>query len=154
MSGPATISVHANAVAIADRGVLIRGPSGSGKSALSLALLEAARLRGLYGALVADDRVRLEAAHGRIVASGVPDFAGLIESRGEGLIRVRSESEVVVRLIVDLIAAGQRLPRYPEASARSVEVVGVTAPALDLDFTVNPWSSVAATMRKLGFDSP
>ena len=45
--------VHATAIAIDGKGVLLRGPSGSGKSDLALRLLEAG------GVLVGDDRVAL-----------------------------------------------------------------------------------------------
>ena len=45
--------VHGSAVTFAGRGVLILGRSGSGKSALALAL------RAAGGALVADDRVEI-----------------------------------------------------------------------------------------------
>ncbi len=55
--GPSAVAaagiVHASCVAFGGAGVLILGPSGSGKSALALALM------GLGAALVADDRVLL-----------------------------------------------------------------------------------------------
>ena len=62
MTADARRRVHACAVLIGARALLIRGPAGSGKSRLALALIEAAeagRLR--FARLVADDRVRLEA---------------------------------------------------------------------------------------------
>ena len=49
--------MHATAVIYGDYGVLILGPSGSGKSALALALLARARSAGLFAALIGDDRV-------------------------------------------------------------------------------------------------
>ena len=57
-------SVHASAVLVGDRAVLIRGPSGSGKSALAYALIRAAEIGG-FARLVGDDRVHVEAANGR-----------------------------------------------------------------------------------------
>ena len=49
-------TVHASAVLIGARAVLIRGPSGSGKSQLALGLIEAARGGALaFARLVADE---------------------------------------------------------------------------------------------------
>ena len=87
---------------VGERGVLIRGPSGAGKSALAFALIDEARARGRYGALVADDRVFLEAANGALIARGAAGFEGLIENRGEGVLRLPHEPEVVADLLVDL----------------------------------------------------
>jgi serine kinase of HPr protein (carbohydrate metabolism regulator) len=54
-------SIHASAVLIGARAVLIRGPAGSGKSRLALMLLSAAK-QGLlpFARLVADDRAHVE----------------------------------------------------------------------------------------------
>ena len=70
-------SIHASAVLVGARAVLIRGPSGSGKSRLALALLHAAR-QGLlpFARLVADDRAHVEAAHGRLLVRPAPALAG------------------------------------------------------------------------------
>ena len=46
------IGLHATAVVHGESGVLILGPTGSGKSALALALLARARSAGEFGALV------------------------------------------------------------------------------------------------------
>ncbi len=78
--------IHATAVVYGESGVLILGPSGSGKSALALALLARARDIGVFGALVGDDRVWARAVEGRLVASGSPKLAGLIERRAVGLV--------------------------------------------------------------------
>ena len=61
-------TVHASAVLAGARAVLIRGGAGSGKSKLALALLDAADA-GLipFARLIGDDRVHLEACHGRLL---------------------------------------------------------------------------------------
>ena len=54
-------TVHASAVLVGDRAVLIRGPSGSGKSRLAFDLILAGRSGQLPPAiLVGDDRVHLD----------------------------------------------------------------------------------------------
>ena len=96
------MQLHASCAARGGQGVLLLGPSGSGKSDLLLRLLD----RGF--ALVADDRV--EVADG--VASAPSALAGLIEIRGLGVLKLPHVSCAPVALAVEL-AAGERLP-YPE----------------------------------------
>ncbi len=132
MSGeemPGELSLHGTAVAIGDAGVLLRGASGSGKTSLALALMERARVRGRFAALVADDRVRVASRHGRLVASAPAPIAGLVEMRGGGLVRWPYLQRVVLRLIVDIDPAA---PRYPEASRRVIMLHGVSMPRLVL----------------------
>jgi HPr kinase/phosphorylase len=126
---PPPATVHASAVLVGPRAVLIRGPSGSGKSQLALELIEAARAGLLpFARLVADDRVHLEAAHGRLLARPAEALAGLIEVRGVGLVRLPYEASAVVGLVVDLAAADAR--RLPEAASRTIEIGGIELPRL------------------------
>src|SRR6202012_5111245 len=84
MNGKA--SVHASAVKVGERAVLIRGPSGSGKSRLAFELILAGRSGQLPPAvLVGDDRVRLDTADGELLVRAIPELAGLIEIRGLGI---------------------------------------------------------------------
>jgi HPr kinase/phosphorylase len=126
---PPPATAHASAVLVGPRAVLIRGPSGSGKSQLALELIEAARTGLLpFARLVADDRVHLEAAHGRLLARPAEALAGLIEVRGVGLMRLPHEASAVVGLVVDLAAADAR--RLPEAASRRTEIGGIELPRL------------------------
>ena len=114
-------SVHGSAVLVGAHGVLVRGASGSGKSALAHALI----VRG--GRLIADDRVCLSACHGRLVASVPASIAGLIELRGRGLLAVAHERAGVIRLVVDIVSA-EELERMPEANHLSVAICDITIP--------------------------
>jgi len=89
-------TIHATCVAIARRGILILGPSGSGKSSLGLALI------ALGGRLVSDDRTIVTNKKGRLIAKCHPSIRGLIEARGLGLIRAAPLASARVALIVDL----------------------------------------------------
>ena len=84
MSEPAP-TVHASAVLIGARAVLIRGPSAAGKSRLALCLLLAAQSGLLpFARLVGDDRLHLEVHHERLLVRPPAALAGLIEVRGLG----------------------------------------------------------------------
>jgi len=113
MSSP---TIHASAVLVGARAVLIRGPSGSGKSRLALELIQAARGGTLrFARLVGDDRVYVEAAHGRLLVRPAAALAGMIELRGTGILRLPYEPSAVVGLLVDLAAAAERLPVAPQS---------------------------------------
>lgn len=129
MTGPASETVHASAVLVGERAVLIRGAAGSGKSRLAWALLGAGRTGIVpYARLVADDRVRVFVADGRLLAA-VPDtIRGMIEMRGLGVRRVDYESFALVGLVVELESPdGARLP---EAGASEAEILGIKLPRL------------------------
>src|SRR5947208_5869041 len=100
-----TPTVHASAVLAGARAVLIRGPAGAGKSQLALALIAAAQSGLLrFARLVGDDRVHLEACHGRVLVRPAPPIAGLIELRGLGVRKLDYERLAVVGWVVDLAA--------------------------------------------------
>jgi HPr kinase/phosphorylase len=122
-------SIHASAVLIGARAVLIRGPAGAGKSRLALALLNAAR-QGLlpFARLVADDRAHVEVAHGRLLVRPAPTLAGLIEVRGLGIRRTPYEPLAVVGLVADLGRVDAE--RLPESAQRETKIEGITLPRL------------------------
>ena len=121
-------TVHASAVLVGARAVLIRGPSGSGKSRLAFELVESARSGSLlFARLVGDDRVHLQAAGGRLLVCSVEALAGLIEGRGVGILRLPYEPSALVCLVVDLGADAERLP---DAQQRQAVVEGISLPRL------------------------
>ena len=88
MTDAAGASVHASAVLVGNRAVLIRGPSGSGKSRLAFDLILAGRAGQIPPAmLVGDDRVHLGHRRRTIVVRPAAELAGLIEIRGLGIRR-------------------------------------------------------------------
>lgn len=105
-------SIHASAVLAGDRAVLIRGPSGSGKSRLTFDLILAGRAGQLPAAtLIGDDRVRLTVRDGKLIVRCVDELAGKIEIRGLGIRTLGFAAEGAVGLVVDLDAAdAERLP--------------------------------------------
>ena len=85
----------------ASDGVLIRGPSGSGKSSLVLGLIAAIRRRRR---LVADDRVAAFASNAAgSIAAAPAALAGKLEVRGQGIVDVAHVSPAAIDLVVDLL---------------------------------------------------
>lgn len=127
MSAP---TVHATALLLGSTGVLLRGRSGAGKTRLALALVAAETAAGGFARLVADDRVVLAVAHGRLVARPPAALAGLAERRGEGVLAVAHEPAAVLGFVVDLVPDAPE--RVPAAAAGRVEIDGVGLPRLVL----------------------
>ena len=143
MTGPA--SVHASAVLVGDRAVLIRGPSGSGKSRLALDLILAGRAGQVPSALlVGDDRVHLDTVGGQLWVRPAGELAGLIEVRGLGIRRCAFASEAVVGLVVDLNAADAE--RLPPADALQTSLNGVLLPRIPVGTRYQPLPLVVAAL--------
>lgn len=88
--------------------MLLRGPSGSGKSDLALRLIDGG------ARLVADDQVEVAVDEDRLVARAPATIAGLLEVRGVGILRVPSVAEAVIGLVIDLAATAEAVDRLPE----------------------------------------
>ena len=136
-------TIHASAVLVGARALLILGASGAGKSRLALALLQAAETGGLrFARLVADDRALIEPAHGRLLVRPAPKLAGLIEVRGLGIRQVPYEPVAEVGLVVEL--AAKDAVRLPESSAGVTEIAGVRLPRLAVAAGADPLPLVLA----------
>lgn len=118
--------VHGTCVIVGETGVLIRGPSGSGKSDLALRLMDRGAL------LVADDACEVAARDGALILRPPPPIAGRIEARGLGIVRVAYRPEARLGLIVDLAPAAG-IERLPEAA--DAEIAGVWVPRMQVDPT-------------------
>jgi serine kinase of HPr protein (carbohydrate metabolism regulator) len=137
-------TIHASAVLVGTRGLLIRGDSGAGKSQLTLQFIAAAVDGRLpFARLVADDRVFVTVAHGRLIARPPRELAGLIEIRGLGIRRLPYESAAVIRLVVDLAVQAERLP---PAAATEIEIEGVRLPRLAVAPGEDPFSLIFASL--------
>jgi HPr kinase/phosphorylase len=138
-------TVHASAVLVGDRAVLIRGPSGSGKSRLAFDLILAGRAGQIAAAtLVGDDRVHLEAAQDRLVVRPARELKGLIEIRGLGIRRCEFAEQALVGLIVDLSAADA--DRLPPVESLFSEIDGIKLPRIPVGAGLQPLRLVLAAL--------
>ena len=134
-------TVHASSVAIEGRAVLISGPSGSGKSDLTLRLLD----RGFT--LVSDDQTLIRRDGDRLIATAPPTIAGKLEIRGIGIMEMERVSDVPVALLVELTSEFQRLPD----DSRERPLLGVPLPLVSIDaMTASAASKVALALDRLG----
>jgi serine kinase of HPr protein (carbohydrate metabolism regulator) len=144
MSADETASVHATAVVSGDRGILIRGPSGSGKSRLALDLILAGRAGQIPPALlIGDDRVRLTVNGDDLIVAGVPELAGKIEIRGLGIRSIGFAQQAPVAVVVDLDAGDAE--RLPAPQALKTMLCGLEIPRIPVG------ASYAALPIVLGF---
>ena len=115
------ILAHGTCVSIDGAGVLLRGPSGSGKSDLALRLLNRKDLNVL---LVADDQVYLDRRGEDLWAAASDELSGMMEVRGVGLVAVDHMAEVRVRLVLDLCSL-ESVPRLPQVSRCTIDGVAL-----------------------------
>lgn len=135
-----TSVVHATAVDIGGRGVLLRGRSGSGKSDLALRLID----RGAR--LIGDDIVHLETSDGLLVVRSAPNIAGQIEVRGVGICSVDYVQSAPLRLVVEFAAEIDRMP--PEH--QQTLITNHAVPLLRLDpFQVSSALKVELALRSV-----
>jgi serine kinase of HPr protein (carbohydrate metabolism regulator) len=141
----APVSVHASAVLVGDHAVLIRGPSGSGKSRLAFDLILAGRAGQIAAAtLVGDDRVYLQAAQGQLAVRPARELAGLIEIRGLGIRRCDFAELAIIGLVVDLSAADAG--RMPAPDALHATIDGVILPRVPVSAGFQPLPLVLAAL--------
>jgi serine kinase of HPr protein (carbohydrate metabolism regulator) len=119
------VLIHATAVALPAEGgwagVLLRGPSGSGKSDLALRLID-------QGAcLVADDQTEICVDSGTVWLRAPARLAGQLEVRGLGLVAVPVREQAHLILVAELVAAADidRLPVPQTATLAGVDVAMV-----------------------------
>lgn len=106
-TGNAVQTIHATSISIDGQGVLLTGPSGSGKSDLALRLID----RG--ASLISDDYTLLTHEGGGLIADAPVTIVGKMEIRGVGIVPVPACGKTPVRLMVELTEDVERLPPSP-----------------------------------------
>jgi len=133
--------IHATSVNIDGLGLLIRGPSGSGKSDLALRLIDAG------GHLIADDQTQLNLAGQAIVLNAPTPIAGKIEIRGYGIFQMPYDKDIALGLVVDLKDRNtiERMPEMP-----FTEILTKKFPRVQLNaFDVSAIAKIRLIMKEL-----
>jgi serine kinase of HPr protein (carbohydrate metabolism regulator) len=141
---PTSLRIDGVAVAIDNQAVLLRGPSGSGRSDLALRLID-------EGAkLISDEQVELHREGDRLLI-GCPavmpsELKGVIEARGVGLVAVPHVDRFVPLTWVVEMADAAEIERMP--AAETAEYLGIAAPLLKLDpFAVSATAKLRLAVR-------
>ena len=100
--------IHASCVSWQNKGILLIGDSGSGKSTGALALLE----KG--ASLIADDYVEISIQNNAVLATCPKTIKGKIEVRGLGIIDIKSLSQTTIDVVIDCKADFASVPRMPD----------------------------------------
>jgi HPr kinase/phosphorylase len=136
-----TLNIHATAVAWGDRGCLLRGKSGAGKSDLALRFLftpiyldsdpEMPNMGARDGrSLIADDRVVVTRETNYLSICAPQAIVGQLEVRGIGIIKPPSTRAIArLCLIVDLVTP-DAVPRMPDTGYETM--LGLAIPRMDL----------------------
>jgi serine kinase of HPr protein (carbohydrate metabolism regulator) len=132
-------AIHATAVVFDGLGMLLIGPSGSGKSDLALRLIDQG------GTLISDDQTILSKEEQKLIASPPPNIKGLLEIRHIGIVPHDFVENVEIHLIISL-QDYSNIPRYPEIHFEELE--GIKLPLFYLDpFTISALAKVRTLCR-------
>jgi len=133
-------TIHATCVDIDGLGVLLRGPSGSGKSDLALRLIDAG------AQLVSDDYTVLEVRSGRLIGTAPQSIKGMLEVRGVGILPMPIKARSVIAMVADMVTDGE-IERLPDPDAAVID--GVVVPRIQAaPFEVSAAAKVRLAAKK------
>lgn len=139
MEAEKTLILHGSFVAFEGVGLLIMGPSGSGKSAL------AADLMGLGADLIADDQVAFQRDGDAVLGRAPQPLAGLLEIRGLGILRTSSREVAPLKGVIDLaLETKQRLPE-----PQSIEILDQSFPLISGNHLASRPGSIMIMLRAI-----
>lgn len=113
-------NIHATSVYLNNKGILIIGKSGFGKSDLALRLIEQQQ-----AILVADDITDLTIKNGKIYASCPENIKGKLEVRGIGIIQKTYKENVEINLVIELVDNFKKIDRLPEQDSWEYEKIKI-----------------------------
>ncbi len=134
-------NIHATCVSLKQKGILLLGKSGTGKSDLALRLIEE-----LGAKLVSDDRTNLFSENNNLYASCPKLLEGLLEVRGIGIIKKEFLSQKKIDLVVDLVERYDQIERLPDEEC--FEYMGIKIPKIK----IYPFEASAIYKIKLACD--
>ena len=108
-------NIYATSLELNHKGILLIGPSGSGKSDLALRLIKEKQ-----AVLIADDRTNIELISGTIIASCPQTIQGLLEVRGIGIVKMPYKEKSKISLIIELANNLEQIERLPQVETTTL----------------------------------
>ena len=108
-------NIYATRLELNHKGILLIGPSGSGKSDLALRLIKEKQ-----ATLIADDRTDIELVSGEVIASCPQPIQGLLEVRGIGIVKMPHKEKSKISLVVELTNNLEQIERLPQAETTTL----------------------------------
>ena len=120
-------NIHANSLIIDHLGILIFGKSGFGKTTLMLSLLEQAKAKNKFAAMIGDDQSLIINANNRLIAHCLRANEGKLEVRGFGIVNAHFLPSAVINLVVEIVPH-ENVDRMPEKNTKTID--GVQLPRI------------------------
>ena len=114
-------NIHATCISYKNKGILLLGKPGAGKSDLALRMIMREKAK-----LVADDRTEISVSKGNIYASAPENIQGLMEVRGIGIKKFPFRKRQKLYLAVKLDSKMDRMPEKESFTLESIEIPQVT----------------------------
>lgn len=132
-------NIHSTAVELNGKGILIKGRSGAGKSALALKLI-------MLGAkLISDDQTTVFLEQKRVFLCAPASLPIGLEIRGLGIVDAPNCKKAELKLVVDLSKTeGQRLPSLIE---KKIDILGYSFPFYFFQGINDPANSIYALLN-------
>ncbi len=136
---------HASSIAIDGAGIMISGPSGSGKSDLALRLID----RGAQ--LISDDYVDLHNDGTQIILNTPANIAGKIEIRSLGIFHCDHVSNIPLKLHVQLQPDPERFPLDSQTETiMTMTIATVTLNALEASAPIKVEMALKQILQQIG----
>ncbi len=134
--------LHASAIVLDGRAVLLRGASGAGKSDITLRLIDET------ASLIADDYVKVAVRDGVVHVSAPDEIKGKMEVRGLGILTFDRTESAPLALVVDLVSPGE-IERMPEPDW--CKIADISVPRINLaPFEISATAKLRAAVRNCG----
>jgi HPr kinase/phosphorylase len=138
--------IHASAVCVEGKAILILGKSGFGKSTFALDLLDQCSIRGIEAILICDDQIGVETIKESINLHAPIALRGMIEIYGSGIHKIPFVESAQLFMTVRLVEASE-IVRMPVSQELEI-LPSVFVSCLDLPN--KSFAAVRILLAKLG----